>query len=230
MTLFTDQPWDSLGPWQLNDNSSNKATLVTLAGLPFSPSGALQYEYPVGMLDGGQDNLGPGRADYYFPSSQQPTEAYVGLWVKLSNPYQPDSSGVQKYMYLHDNNGIFFSALWFEIYGPDAGSYRVSLVNQFHGCTDVRIDPNVTQTAIQPGEWHKYEAYVKLATTPVTNDGVVKVWVDGVLNIDRSDLCTLGQVTNKLESVRLSGMWGGVGTTKTETDYLWYDHTYVSAH
>ena len=227
LNLLSDQPWSSLGGWQLNDNTAGHTSLVTLSGLPFSPSGALQDLFPVGMTGGGADALGPGRADFFIPTSQQPTEIYVGMWAKLSNPYQPHSSGVQKLMYLHDNNGIYFSALWLEIYGT-AAPFRASLVNQFYGCPSIRIDPNATQTAVRPGEWHRYELYLKMASTSSSSDGVLKVWVDGTLNVSRSDVCTRGSNSTKMESVRLSGMWGGIGDLKTETDYLWYDHTYVS--
>jgi len=40
----------------------------------------------------------------------------------------------------------------------------------------------------------------------------------------------LGRDRARLERVALSGIWGGVGETKTENDYLWYDHTYVTGH
>ena len=228
LSLLSDQPWNSLGSWVLNDNTAGHTSLVTLSGLPFSPSGALQDLSPIGMTGGG-DAIGPGRADFYIPASQQPTQIYVGMWVKLSNPFQPHSSGVQKIMYLHDNNGVYFSALWLEIYGT-AAPFRASLVNQFYGCPSIRIDPTVTQTAIRPGEWHRYEMYLKMASTSSSSDGVLKVWVDGTLNVSRTDVCTLGSNSTKMESVRLSGMWGGIGDSKTETDYLWYDHTYVSGH
>ncbi|HET9708229.1 MAG TPA: Ig-like domain-containing protein [Gemmatimonadales bacterium] len=226
LAVLSDQPWNTLGSWVLNDNTAGHTSLVTLGGLPFSPSGALQDLSPIGMTGGG-DAIGPGRADFYIPAAQQPTEIYVGMWVKLSNPYQPHSSGVQKILYLHDNNGVNFSALWLEIYGTGS-PFRASLVNQFYGCPSIRLDPNVTQTPIGPGEWHRYEMYVKMASTGSSSDGVVKVWVDGVLNVNRTDLCTQGSNTYKMESVRLSGMWGGIGDAKTEVDYLWYDHTYVS--
>src|SRR5512142_485 len=215
LNLLSDQPWNSLGGWQLNDNSAGATRLVTLSGLPCSPRGSLQDLSPIGMTGGG-DAIGPGRADFFIPSSQQPTEIYVGLWVKLSNPFQPHSSGVQKVMYVHDNNGVNFSALWLEIYGTSA-PFRASLVNQFFGCPTGRFDPNVTSTPIAPGEWHRYEMYLKLASTGTASDGVLKVWVDGVLNVSRTDVCTMGSGSIKIESVRLSGMWGGIGDSKTET-------------
>ncbi len=227
-TQYSDQPWSTLGSWALNDNVSGNASLVTLSGLPLSPSGALQYLFPTGMTGGG-GGTGPGRADYYYPTGQQPTETYVGLWIKLGSPFQPHSSGVQKFLYLTDNNGAVFSALWFELYGGQA-PLHLSLVNQFTGCPSIRIEPNATMTPINPGEWHKYEIYFKLASTGNASDGVVKVWVDGVLNVSLSNVCSLGRDSARLGRVALSAIWGGVGETKTENDYLWYDHTYVSGH
>ena len=49
LNLLSDQPWTSLGSWQLNDNTAGNTSLVTLSGLPFSPSGALQDLSPIGM-------------------------------------------------------------------------------------------------------------------------------------------------------------------------------------
>src|SRR2546422_50541 len=80
LTQYSDQPWDVLGSWALNDNAAGNSRLVTLSGLPFSSPGALQYLFPIGMTGGG-GGTGPGRADYYYPSGQQPTETYVGLWI-----------------------------------------------------------------------------------------------------------------------------------------------------
>ncbi len=62
--------------------------------------------------------------------------------------------------------------------------------------------------------------YLKMASDSNSSDGVLKVWVDGVLNVRRTDVCTLGSDTNRM--VIPSGMWGGNGDTKAETDYLWY--------
>src|SRR5438034_622377 len=145
-------------------------------------------------MTGGGDAVSPGRADYFFPVGQQPTELYVGLWVKLSDPFDPHSSGVQKILYLHDNNGVVFSALWLEIYGT-AQPFWVSLVNQFSGCPSIRIAPNVAQTPIRAGEWHRYEMSLKLASSGGASDGVLKVWVDGTLNGARADVCPLGAGT-----------------------------------
>ncbi|MGH7532293.1 MAG: Ig-like domain-containing protein [Gemmatimonadales bacterium] len=227
MTLYNDQPWSTWGAWQLNDNQSGNSILSTVSDAPFSPSGVFEDIFPVGTPGGG-GGISPGRPDFYFPTSSMPTEVYVGLWAKLSNPYQPHSSGVQKLMYITDNNDISFSALWLEIYGTQA-PMRVSMVDQFTvACPTVRFDPNVTQTPINPGEWHRYEVDFKMASSPSANDGVMRVWVDGVLNISATNVCSLGAGSSRLERVALSGMWGGAGDSKTEIDYLWYDHTRVS--
>lgn len=227
MTLYNDQPWSSWGAWQINDNQSGNSLLSTVSDAPFSPSGVFEDIFPVGTPGGG-GGISPGRPDYYFPSSSMPTEVYVGLWAKLSSPYQPHSSGVQKLMYITDNNDISFSAMWLEIYGTQA-PMRVSMVDQFTvACPTVRFDPNVTQTPINPGEWHRYEVDFKMASSSSANDGTMRVWVDGVLNISATNVCSLGSGSNRLERVALSGMWGGAGDTKTETDFLWYDHTRVS--
>src|SRR3989475_11196439 len=91
LTQSSDQPWDVVGSWALDDNAAGNSRLVTVGGFPFSSPGALQYLFPIGMTGGG-GGTGPGRADYYYPAGQQPTGTFVGLWIKLGSPFQPHRS------------------------------------------------------------------------------------------------------------------------------------------
>jgi hypothetical protein len=53
----------------------------------------------------------------------------------------------------------------------------------------------------------------------------VRVWVDGVLAIDRADVVTRNA---PLDAVAISGIWGGVGDSKAQFDYMRFDHVHIS--
>jgi hypothetical protein len=95
-------------------------------------------------------------------------------------------------------------------------------------CPTIAYDPNITQTAIRPGEWHKYEMYMKYATDSAAYNGILRVWVDGVLNIDVRNICSFGLPRGQVSAIMMCAMQGGQGTPKTENAYYWYDHVYVS--
>jgi hypothetical protein len=55
--------------------------------------------------------------------------------------------------------------------------------------------------------------------------GVLQWWVDGVLVGSYTGIPWIGTEFNRLN---FSSTWGGVGDTKTENDYYWYDHVHAS--
>ena len=77
------------------------------------------------------------------------------------------------------------------------------------------IDPPpfpVVEDAFERGLWHKVEIYQKQG---VANDGIVRVWVDGVLAVDRSDV-DMHEDENGLatpfDNVTISDIWAASAT------------------
>jgi hypothetical protein len=95
--------------------------------------------------------------------------------------------------------------------GPDAGK---------------RNEPNVTTTVITLGQWHRIEIYVKYSTGTSAN-GILKWWVDGVLNGNYTNLKMVQD--GGFDHVQFAPTYGGnTGAVKTENDYYWYDHVRLS--
>jgi hypothetical protein len=94
-------------------------------------------------------------------------------------------------------------------------------VNQ-SGSSPAGIHENVAPVTFTRGEWHKVEIYQKQGDA---NNGVVRVWVNGLLAIDRSDVDTRA---TPIDNVTISGIWGGVGDSKDQADYMWFDRIRIS--
>ena len=76
-------------------------------------------------------------------------------------------------------------------------------------------------TGINPGEWHKIEVYYRWGTS---GNGVIRWWVDGVLNGDYSNVSfpTSGTNFSQFEfapTVQFAG---------SQDRYMYVDHTHVS--
>ena len=59
----------------------------------------------------------------------------------------------------------------------------------------------------------------------VRTTAIVRVWVNGVLAIDRSDVDTR---STPIDNVTISGIWGGVGDSKNQADYMRFDRIRIS--
>ena len=96
--------------------------------------------------------------------------------------------------------------------------------------TDGLPDPHAGEipVVISRGVWHQYELYIKLPPTSGGN-GMLRVWMDGVLAINRTDVSMSFDANNGWVQFRQDPIWGGVDDTKAHEDFLWYDHTYISA-
>jgi hypothetical protein len=70
------------------------------------------------------------------------------------------------------------------------------------------------------GVWHKVEIYQKQG-----QPGMIRVWIDDALVIDRSDVPTRNA---PIQAVAISGIWGGVGDAKQQFDYMRFDRIHVS--
>jgi hypothetical protein len=217
-TVVEDTGWESgsLGSWYRIFTSADKPIGVsTIPDSPLGESRALQIDFPAGHSGGGGTEL-----RYDIPSAQRSTEIYVGYYVQVSPNWQGHSSAINKMLYLHDGGGSF-SAMWYEMFGSDSSPLGLYVVNQ-SGSSPSGIHENVVPVTFARGLWHKVEIYQKQGDA---NNGIVRVWVNGVLAIDRSDVDTRSA---PIDNVTLSGIWGGVGDSKDHADYMRFDRIRIS--
>ena len=237
-TQIEDQPWGAWGGWGHADpQGSGWPILVTNQNGTLSSPTALEFKYPAGMQGGGSDPGSPGHSWYDIPASRYSKELFVGIWFKVTPNFQGHSSGVQKLYYIgaHSSSN---NDLWLEVDGSASGPLGVKLAGEFAGLAPFSIEPNQTNylpdvhlgeipLVITRGVWHRYELYVKLPATSGGN-GTLRVWVDGVPAMNRTDVPMSFDEQNGWQQVHLDPIWGGVGDTKQHDDYVWFDQTYIS--
>src|SRR5438128_1138672 len=206
--------------WRAQWNTAGNGTLIADAGAPVSLGGVYQVRYPMGFVDG----TAPSTVEHPLPS--RPTELYWGVWWKPSNPFQSDASGVNKIAFIWTPSGNT-DLIYFDL---SPNPWRIRAMDDLYagGGPDAgkRDEPNVTTTVITLGQWHRIEIYVKYSTG-ANADGILKWWVDGVLNGTYTNLKMVQD--GGFNSVSFSPTYGGAGgDVKTETDYYWFDHTRLS--
>ena len=216
-TVIEETGWETgvLGKWVLYNQSGDKPITVTnIVGSLLGESRALQIGFAAGHSGGGGTE-----ARWDIPAAQQRSEIYVGYWVQVNQQWQGHNSGINKMIYLADGGGGGFSAMWYEMYGGGSSPLGLYVVNQSGGSPGGMLE-NVNQVTFTRGVWHQVEIYQKQGSP-----GVLRVWVNGVLAIDRSDVMTRNA---PIDAVTLSGIWGGVGDSKAQFDYMRFDHIRIS--
>ena len=215
-TLIQESNWETglLGSWFRKFTSADKPiTIVPISDSPIGEGQALQIGYNAGHVGGGGTEL-----EYDIPAALQPREMFVGYYVQVSSNWQGHSSAINKMVYL-DDGGATFSAMWYEMFGSGSQPLGLYVVNQ-SGSGPAGMHENVQAVNFTRGVWHKVEIYQKQGSP-----GIIRVWVDGVLAIDRSDVYTrdaaIGMVT-------ISGIWGGIDDVKQHFDYMRFDNIHIS--
>jgi len=216
-TTIDEDGWESgtLGNWVLYNQSADKPiTVVTIPDSPLGEGKALQIGYAPGHAGGGGTEM---RWD--IPAAQQRSEMFLGYYVQVNPQWQGHNSAINKMVFLADGGSSGFSAMWYEMFGSGSAPLSLYVVNQ-SGFTPGGFHENASPVNFTRGVWHQVEIYQKQGSP-----GIVRVWVDGVLAIDRSDVVTRNA---PIDAVAISGIWGGVGDSKTQFDYMRFDHIHVS--
>src|SRR5438445_9481960 len=158
-TVITDWPFSALSGsgW-----SGFGGRLGVDPTAPASPPGVWQVLYPIGFVAGNS----PGQENYGF-ATPLPTELFIGMWWRTSNPWQYQSVG-DKIFYVTDitdgGRGLFLM--------QQGGAPHNLMVTTQTGAEN-RTLATVAQTPITLGVWHRIELYLKWSTT---GTGVVRGW------------------------------------------------------
>jgi hypothetical protein len=212
-SLISDQPFDlisSLG-WGLSSPTPSLVSVVSDASALLTPSGVLRMTYPSGMAGGSA----PGNE--YRPINAR--QLYSGMMWKVSNPWQGHASNVNKMQFLYMNDGSDFAMV---MYGPPGGPYQLRIGMELHNAdTRFWLVPNVNATPVTLGQWHKIEMQIVYNTTTSPANGIIRWWMDGQLIGQYTDILF---PTAPMIEYQLSPTWGGMGDTKSQTDYYWFDH------
>jgi len=215
LTVIQETDWSTgLGTWFRKFTSTDKPiTIVPITDSPLGDAQALQIGYNAGSVGGGGTEL-----EYDIAAGHWPNEIFMGYYVQVDSTWQGHSSAINKMVYF-DDGGATFSAMWYEMFGSGTSPLSLYVVNQ-SGSGPAGMHENVTPANFTRGQWHKVEIYQKQGSP-----GIVRVWVDGALAIDRSDVFTNNA---PIDYVTISGIWGGVGDTKAHFDFMRFDHVRIS--
>ena len=219
-TVIEDNGWESglLGNWTLYYQTADKPiTVEPITDSPIGEAKAFQIGYLAGLVGGGGTE-----ARFEIPAAYQRNEIFVGYWVQVNPQWQGHNSGINKMIFLDDGAAAgTFSAMWYEMFGSGSSPLDLYVVNQ-SGSGPGGFHENVNQIEFTRGVWHKVEIYQHQGSP-----GIVRVWVDDVLAVDRSDVYTNAA---PLDAVAISGIWGGVGDVKLQFDYMRFDRIHISVH
>jgi hypothetical protein len=215
-TTISDQPWDLLSSqnWVVEFGT---ASIGLDPAAPFSPPGVLTIIYPPGFVAGSA----PGTLTEGFPPVKS---LYVGMWWKVSNPWQGQISNVNKIAFMFpQSQGDMYMAF----YGSPGGPYELRTITQFPGIDGPWLTPNVKNVPVTLGVWHRIEWLIVYNTTNSPPNGISRWWMDGQLIGDWRNV--LYPSDAGMSVFKLSPTWGGVGgPVKAELDFYWYDHTKLS--
>jgi hypothetical protein len=211
-SVVSDQSWSILSTleWIIQFGT---ATLGLDLTAPASPPSVLTITYPVGFAGGSA----PGTLIRDLPNARR---VFMGLWWKASDPWQGHESNVNKIQFLFPSTGGDITMV---MYGPPGGPYQLRVIPQFPGHASNWLLPNVAQVPVTLGTWHRIEWLVDYGDQ--VGVGTVRWWLDGQLIGDHSDVPF---PDGGMLVYKISPTWGGVGDTKQQVDYFWFDQTYLS--
>jgi hypothetical protein len=222
MSLLTDQPWnnmDSLGWNYMRRTSSKDDTIVTDSSAPFSPSSGLRIVFTPDM----QRDTEPSVHWLAVPNRK---EVYTSWWMKLSPNFSCSPAGCSKVTFLFANEGFgqVYTGVYHNATGDERPPYRIAANTEWAPYGQRIWYPNVTTTPVSPGEWHRIEFYYKWETTPgVSRDGIIRFWIDGVLNGNYTDVQYPASSFIEFQYAPT------LQTPPPAEQYMYVDHTKISA-
>ena len=216
-TPLTDWPFNTVTGSGWNQNTGN-ATIVPDGTAPLSPANVMQMPYPAGFV--------AGSAPDTVWRSLGVDEMYFGFWWKPSNPWQDQTAGNKIVFPDVGTNHTFLimmpgnHEIWAQL---DFGADNSHLLNAGPSAPGP-INVWGNRVTVSLGQWHRIEGHMKKSTNSTSRDGILRWWVDGVNAGNYTNVNYLGT----FQEFQFSPTWGGVGGTKTENDYYWYDHVRIS--
>jgi len=223
--VFNDQPWDLLtgSSWNwLRRASSLNPGIAVDASAPFSPLNELQMVFTPDM---GSDN----EPSVHWIALPGLKEIYTGWWGKLSSNWTASPAGAGKIGFLFTNGaGQVYTGYYHK--GGDVASgwvngppYRIGVNTEWAPYGQAVWLPNATTTFINPGEWHRIEVYYRWETVPGSSgDGIIRWWVDGVLNGNYTNLHYPASSFTEFQYAPT------LQNPPPATQYMYVDHTHVS--
>lgn len=208
-------------------------TITSDATAPLSPPGVFEWILPVGQSSGG------GEVSYTFPALVD--QFYYGYWWKPTDPFYGNSENctdkVSGFWTLDGN--IITGLKCVTGRGGDRIIYAVLQIPHYNcqvpndacfGVGSINFIPNRSSGLVSLGVWHRVETLLQRSTTGNTTtgvgcNGVFRLWLDGVLTMESTEVC----MPEKFLAVFFTPTWDGSWTPDHPTPFgHTYDHVHVS--
>jgi hypothetical protein len=192
--VLNEQPWNLLtgNGWNfLRRTSSRDDDIAIDASAPFSLSSVLRIIFTPGCCVDAEPSV-------HWMSLPRPKEIYTAWWMKLSSSWENNAAGAGKITFLWTDNGSgqVYTNLYHPCSYPEPCSpttqgppYKIGANTEWSPYGQRIWYPNVTTTWVSPGTWYRIEFYYRWETTPGSSgDGIIRWWVNGVLNGDYTNV------------------------------------------
>jgi hypothetical protein len=218
-TTINDQPWNLLagnGWGYLRRTASKNATIVADASAPFSPLSGLRMVFTTDMQRDSEPSV-------HWISLPRPTEIYSGWWMKVSPNWSCSPAGCGKITFLFPGAANGPGVTYSNLANAGGGSHYVNIATTWPSTGYRFWEPNVTKTVVAKDQWFRVEWYVKWASSAGAADGIIRWWVNGVLNGDYSTL-PFPATAGFIEFQHAATMQN----VPPAEQYMYIDHTHVS--
>ncbi len=123
-----------------------------------------------------------------------------------------------------------FSArfMWRDEGYPELYLYSADMKNEQYG-DDIPFESNGKKFQFETGKWYTITEHVKLNSTPLSDDGVVEVWVNGEKMIDLDDI-TFVTDDQLIDTFYFSTFFGGHSKSwqPAKTSKAYFDEIKIS--
>lgn len=213
------------------------ARITSLSDATISAPNVLVSSLIYPSLTGGMELTYPANAG----SAKSMREMFVALRWRTNSGFEGNRPGGNKLFFMRANNwtmGAPRTNGYFYQKGPANSfphtisfSHNTGGLDNSHTCgADLGLicSPNVNTTPIFPGNWYTIEAYVKASSCNTCKDGIVRWWVNGVLN---GDYTNVNYGANILNEFTWAQTWDGTPTGNpccaTQDWHHYVDHVLI---
>ena len=234
---FPSAPFSRLGRWYAFPKGNPNLIVVQDLNAPCSPPGVIRTRYPSGFpggrgpVDFGGWNVGP--------EAREKRAIYFAVWIRINGrSFENQAVGTKAGFISFGRNDKGYNEGTFFLVNPSGRQaiqskftlqFKQQGIKQANGQITRNLGQNVSEVPLMTvGEWHRWEAVLHL-NSRWSNDGILRMWVDGKLVMNYSDViystpdAPLGFVGFKWNPT-----WGGSGGVRTRDDFIDIDHIYLS--
>ncbi len=219
-------------------NSDGTLSRVQDATAPASPPSVLRVTFATGHTAGNAPVTFAGWGPDYSsaPSTNIYRELYVSMWIRIGdgNGFENHPVGTKlAYLGIGDdptNATREGYLLWENPAHSQSVQTLGSLVFVTQNVVGRRFAANTGDNTMRTGVWHQIEFHGRQNSAPDGADGVFELWLDGQQTHRYTDVVWRTAASPYgFSGWKGDPVWGGYsGPVKTRTDYLYYDHVYVS--